>query len=155
MGTTSLVAGFFVHMAIAQLVGASYGVLFRRQSYSVGSALGWGVSYGFFWSILGPLTLMPVFLGSTPQWTPEAVATVFPSLIGHLVYGAGLGITFYVLEARYNPWWITRTQFQANLVARRRAQALSAGPALWALVVIIALTFPILLGQIGGASGYG
>ena len=155
VGTTSLVAGFFVHMAIAQLVGASYGVLFRRQSYSVGSALGWGVSYGFFWSILGPLTLMPVFLGSTPQWTPEAVATVFPSLIGHLVYGAGLGITFYVLEARYNPWWITRTQFQANLVARRRAQALSAGPALWALVVIIALTFPILLGQIGGASGYG
>ena len=95
LGATSEVGGFFVHLAIAQLVGASYGLLFRQQSYGIGSALGWGVSYGFFWSIFGPLTLMPVFLGSTPQWTAEAVAGVYPSLIGHLVYGAGLGVTFY------------------------------------------------------------
>ena len=156
IGTTSQVAGFFVNLAIAQLVGASYGLLFRRQSYGIGSALGWGVSYGFFWSILGPLTLMTVFLGSTPQWTAEAVAGVFPSLIGHLVYGAGLGVTFYLLEARYNPWWITRTQAQAELVARRRDQALSSGPAVWAIVIMIGLTLPILLGKIvEGAPGYG
>ena len=91
IGATSAVAGFFVHLGIAVLIGTSYGVLFRRQSYDVGSALGWGVSYGSFWSILGPLTLMPFFLGTVPQWTVEAVATTFPNLVGHLAYGAGLG----------------------------------------------------------------
>ena len=39
---TSTVAGFFVHLAIAIIVGASYGLLFRRQSFDIGSALGWG-----------------------------------------------------------------------------------------------------------------
>ena len=58
VGSSSEVTGFFVHMGISQAVGASYGLLFQRQSYGLGSALGWGVSYGFFWSILGPLTLM-------------------------------------------------------------------------------------------------
>lgn len=155
VGSDSEVAGFFVHLAISQLVGASYGLLFRQQSYGIGSALGWGVSYGLFWSILGPFTLAPVFLGSAPQWTIEAMAQVFPSLIGHLVYGAGLGVTFYLLEARYNPWWITRTQLQAGIVARRREQVLSAGPALWTIVMMIGLTLPIMLGRIGeSAPGY-
>ena len=156
IGSSSKVAGFFVHMGIAQLVGASYGFLFRRQSYSVGSALGWGVSYGLFWSILGPLTLMPVFLGSTPQWTANAVCSVFPSLIGHLVYGAGMGITFYLLETRYNPWWITRSQAEAGRVARRREHASSSGPALWTLIIIIGLTSLVLLGRVTEtAPGYG
>ena len=31
-GTTSAVAGFFVHLGIAVLIGTSNGVLFRRQS---------------------------------------------------------------------------------------------------------------------------
>ena len=59
VGSSSPVAGFVVHLAIAGLIGLSYGILFRRQSYDVGSALGWGVSYGLFWAVLGPLTLMP------------------------------------------------------------------------------------------------
>ena len=155
VGSNSEIAGFFVHLAIAQLVGASYGLLFRRLSDGIGSALGWGVSYGLLWSILGPLTLMPVFLGSAPQWTAEAIAQVYPSLIGHLVYGAGLGVTFYLLEARHNPWWITRTQLQAGLVTLRREQALTSGPALWIIVIIIGSTLPILLGSIGeSAPGY-
>ena len=146
VGTTSPVTGFIVHLVIAQLIGLSYGLLFSRQSYDVGSALGWGVSYGFFWSILGPLTLMPIFLGTTPQWTVEAVAAAFPNLVGHLVYGAGLGITFYLLEARYSPWWIPITQVEAARVARRKEQVLTSAPALWTLLVAIGLTLPILVG---------
>lgn len=71
VGSASVTTGFIVHLVIANLIGMSYGLLFRRQSYDVGSALGWGVSYGFFWWILGPLTLMPFLQGSTPQWRPQ------------------------------------------------------------------------------------
>ena len=145
IGSSSSLAGFFVHLGIATLIGTSYGLLFRRQSYDVGSALGWGVSYGFFWSILGPLTLMPIFLGSGPQWTVEGVAAAFPNLIGHLAYGAALGITFYVLETRHNPWWVPRTQTQAERVAHQKEQILTSAPALWTLLVAIGLTLPVLL----------
>ena len=144
--------GFFVHLGIAVLIGTSYGVLFGRQSSDVGSALGWGVSYGFFWSILGPLTLMPMLLGGTPQWSAEAAANAFPNLIGHLAYGAGLGITFYVLEARFSPWWIPRNRLHAERLAHRQAQVRTAGPALWTLLILIGLTLPVLLGSGDGLS---
>jgi uncharacterized membrane protein YagU involved in acid resistance len=147
IGSTSALTGFIVHLVIADLIGASYGLLFRRQSYDLGSALGWGVAYGFFWWILGPLTLMPILLGVTPQWTVEVAAGLSASLIGHLAYGAGLGIIFYLLEARYNPWWVSRTQMEAARVAHRREQVLTSAPALWVLMVVIALTLPVVLGM--------
>ena len=145
IGTTSAAAGFFVHLGIAVLVGTSYGVLFRRQSFDLGSALGWGLSYGFFWSILGPLTLMPIFLGGAPQWSAAAVAATFPNLIGHLAYGAGLGVVFYLPEAHYSPWWIPRRQAEVVRVAHRKEQVLTSAPALWTLLMAVGLTLPVLL----------
>ena len=145
VGTTSAVAGFLVHLGIAVLVGTSYGVLFHRQSYDIGSALGWGLSYGFFWSILGPLTLMPIFLGGTPQWSAAAAAATFPNLIGHLAYGAGLGAIFYLLEARYSPWWVPRRRAEVARLAHHQEQVLTSAPALWALLIAVGLTLPVLL----------
>ena len=145
VGSDSQVVGLVVHLVIAEVVGASYGLLFRRQAFDPASALGWGVSYGFVWWILGPLTLAPVILGTMPAWTVEAASAAFPSLIGHLAYGAGLGLTFHVLEARYSPWWITRSEAEAARMEGRRAEASSAGPALWALLVLIAVLLPIIL----------
>lgn len=146
IGATSALAGFFVHLGIAVLIGTSYGVLFQHQSYDIGSALGWGVSYGFFWSILGPLTLMPLFLGTAPQWTVAAVATTFPNLIGHLAYGVGLGVIFYLLEAHYSPWWIPRREVAVVRVAHQKEQVLTSAPALWTLLIATGLTLSILLG---------
>lgn len=145
IGATSSVTGFFVHLVISTLIGISFGLLFRRQSYDISSALGWGVSYRFFWSILGPLTLAPIFLGSSPQWSIEAMAATFPQFIGHLAYGAGLGVMFYALEARCRPWWTTRTEAGAALVAYRKEQVLTSAPALWTLLIAVGLTLPVVL----------
>ncbi len=145
VGSSSKVAGFFVHLFIATMVGMSYGLLFRRHSYNISSALGWGVSYGFFWSILGPLTLMPVFLGGSPKWTIDSVAYAFPNLIGHLAFGVGLGLMFYFLEARYRPWWLTRTQAGAAVIANRKEQLMTSAPALWTLLVAVGLTLPVVI----------
>jgi hypothetical protein len=145
VGAFSLRSGLIVHLVIANLIGASFGLLFLRRSFDLGSALGWGISYGFFWWVLGPLTLLPVLLGAAPRWTPEIAAALMPSLIGHLAYGAAVGVTFYLLEARYNPWWISDTDAEALRTANRREQVLTSAPALWALVVVIALTLPVLL----------
>ncbi len=146
MGSRSVITGLLVQVSIAVAIGITYAFFFRRQSFDVASALGWGVSYGFFWWILGPLTLMPILQGTAPTWSVEEVSGAFASLIGLLSYGGGLGVVFHLLEARHNPWWIPQTEAEAARVARHKEQLLSSAPALWALVVTIALTLPIVLG---------
>ncbi len=155
VGASSLRSGLIVHLIIANLIGASFGVLFLRRSFDLGSALGWGISYGFFWWVLGPLTLLPVLLGAPPQWTPGIAAALMPSLIGHLAYGAAVGVTFYLLEARYNPWWISHSDAEASRTANRREQILTSAPALWALVVVVALTLPVVLTCVMPPAGSG
>ncbi len=138
--------GLIIHFIIATTWGATYGALFRRQTYDVGSAVGWGVSYAFFIWVIGPNTLMPILLGSAPVWSADTAAGLNASLIGHLAYGAALGITFHYFEARFSQWWTPRRITEAARAVRRREQLLSSAPALWALVMVVGLTFPILAG---------
>jgi hypothetical protein len=143
------VVGFLVHMAIAVFIGVTYALLFRRQSFDVRSGVGWGVAYGLMWWILGALTLLPVLLGGEPLWSAAAAGRAVPSLIGHLAYGMGLGVTFYLLEARHNPWWITRNEAEAERTRARREQELTSAPALWAFAVFVALFVSIVLSRTG------
>jgi uncharacterized membrane protein YagU involved in acid resistance len=145
VGARSAGAGLVVHLIIAQLIGVSYAVLFRRRSFDLTSAVGWGVSYGFLWWVLGNLTLLPVLTGSAPGWTAAGMAAGFPSLVGHLAYGAALGIGYYRLEDRTNPWWFTRNEIEAQRVATQREATLGSAPALWCFTVLIALTIPLVI----------
>jgi uncharacterized membrane protein YagU involved in acid resistance len=149
VGAESPVVGFFVHMVVAVLVGVTYALLFRRHSFDVRSGLGWGVAYGLLWWFLGALTLLPVLLGGRPQWDAGAAARAFPSLVGHLVYGMGLGVAFYLLEDRHNPWWITRSETEAERTRARREQMLTSAPALWAFVVFVAFFVAVVLARVG------
>lgn len=145
VGSASVLVGLATHLVIAMVIGASYGAMFRRQAFDAGAAVGWGVSYGFVWWLLGPLTLAPIILGAEPAWSVGAAASAFPGLVGHLAFGAALGLAFYTLEARYMPWWISRSQREIERMAGRRRAASSAGPALWALLVLVAVLLPTVL----------
>jgi uncharacterized membrane protein YagU involved in acid resistance len=145
VGARGTVAGWIVHLIIAQLIGVSYAVLFRGRSYDLTSGLGWGLSYGFFWWTFGALTLLPVLLGQPPRWNATAIAAAFPGLVGHLAYGGGLGAAYAWLEHRENPWWVARSHAEAARATARREQILGAAPALWILTVLIALTIPVLV----------
>ncbi|MEV6863388.1 hypothetical protein AB0M44_20585 [Streptosporangium subroseum] len=144
-GATTAVPGLLVHLLIGLIVGISYAIFFRGRSFDLTSGLGWGVSYGFLWWIIGALTLTPVLLGGPPRWTAADLAAAFPALIGHLAYGAVLGATYQRLEQRASPWWLTRGQADAERRTALREQTLGSAPALWTLVLLIALTLPILI----------
>lgn len=146
VGARAPVAGLIVHLVIAQLIGVGYALLFRRRSYDVASGLGWGVSYGFSWWVLGALTLLPVLTGVAPQWSAAGLAAGFPSLVGHLAYGAALGAVYHRLEDRTNPWWFTRNQVETDRVAARRAATHGSAPALWGFTLLVALTVPVVIG---------
>jgi uncharacterized membrane protein YagU involved in acid resistance len=144
-GMQGATAGLVVHLVIAQLIGVSYAVFFRRRSFDLASGIGWGVSYGFLWWVLGALTLLPILTGAVPQWSAAGIAADFPSLVGHLGYGAALGAVYYRLEARVNPWWISRTDAEAQRVAEQREQTLGSAPAMWGLTVLVAVAIPLLI----------
>ncbi|MFD9740401.1 hypothetical protein [Umezawaea sp. NPDC059074] len=146
MGASSPAAGLVVHLVISQVIGVSYAVLFRRRSFDPVSGIGWGVSYGFFWWVLGNLTLLPLLTGGHVDWSAAGLAAGFPSLVGHLGYGAALGAVYQWLESRANPWWVTRSEAEAARATARREQVLGSAPALWVLTVLIAVTLPVLVG---------
>src|SRR5258708_3224004 len=101
IGGSSPVLGFVVHLIISALIGMSYGLLFKHESPNAGSSVAWGLLYGLVWWFIGPLTLMPILLGSTVTWTIQASDILLPSLLGHLLYGAVTGLVFFWLEQRY------------------------------------------------------
>jgi hypothetical protein len=92
--------GFGVHLIISAIIGAIFAVLVGARVQTLGAAVIAGAVYGLVWWFLGPLTLMPLFMGMGVgmNWTGVAMAAAMPSLVGHLVYGAILGAVYAWLE---------------------------------------------------------
>ena len=94
--------GFLVHLVNSAIIGVGFALVVGRLVTSIGSGLGYGLLYGSAWWLLGPLTLMPLFLGMGfgVNWNLTAAVNMFPSLVGHLIYGAILGISYALLHRR-------------------------------------------------------
>jgi uncharacterized membrane protein YagU involved in acid resistance len=141
VGLSSPRAGFIVHMVISAVIGASYGILFRRETYTYGAGLSWGLIYGVVWWFLGPLTLMPVFLGGGVQWKLASALAAYPSLIGHLAYGAGTALVFHWLTLRDD--LEVETLGWRKQVKKRRLPGTPA-PALWVFVLFMTTSLLLL-----------
>jgi uncharacterized membrane protein YagU involved in acid resistance len=139
-GAEGPLAAIAVNLAIGVAIGVSYGLLFRRLGQDVTCALGWGLSYGFLWWVLGPLTLLPALLGGDPEWSAAAAGGSLSALAGHLVYGGCLGVAFHLLEAPFGVPWLARTRAEALAALRRREELLAATPALGAVLLAMLLT---------------
>ena len=94
VGSTSAAVGMTLHFAFAVIIGATMGLLFQRDLRGAGSSMGWGLAYGVFWWFLGPLTIMPLWLGQPLDWSWERAAALFGSLVGHVVYGLIAGVLY-------------------------------------------------------------
>ncbi len=90
VGSSSAMVGFGVHLMISVLIGLGLTVLFGNRlltGYARGALV--GIGYGAIWWVLGPLMVMPAMMGM-PLFAIDLTALM--SLMGHLVYGAILGL---------------------------------------------------------------
>ena len=99
VGQPSAGIGFIVHLVNSAIIGAGFAFVLGRLVTSIGSGLRYGLLYGGAWWILGPLTLMPLFLGMGlgVNWNLTAAVNMLPSMMGHLIYGAILGSSYAAL----------------------------------------------------------
>ena len=55
--------GFAVHMVNSVIIGVGFALVLGPVVVGMGSGLTAGLAYGAAWWVLGPLTLMPLFMG--------------------------------------------------------------------------------------------
>ena len=96
VGQPSALVGFAVHMINSVIIGVGFAVILGGLVTGLASGVTTGLAYGATWWVLGPLTLMPLFMGMElgVNWNAAAATAMLPSLIGHLIYGAILGLTY-------------------------------------------------------------
>ncbi len=101
VGMPSAAAGFLVHMGISAVIGAGYAIALSVVGRQAGVVT--GSAYGVTWWVLGPLTLMPAFMGMGigVNWTIAAMIQAVPSLMGHVIFGLVLGLTYRWLEHQH------------------------------------------------------
>src|SRR6516225_5466842 len=88
----------FLHFSVALLIGITFGLLFQRDVLGYGSCMGWGLGYAMFWWFLGQLTLLPLVAHKPIDWSTDQASFVFGSLVGHILYGLILGVTYATLD---------------------------------------------------------
>jgi hypothetical protein len=96
--TVSRGAIVILHFGVALLIGVTFGLLFQRDVRGYGSCMGWGLGYAIFWWFLGQLTLLPLAARRPLDWSADQGAAVFGSVVGHILYGLILGITYATLD---------------------------------------------------------
>ncbi|MFQ5343045.1 MAG: FAD-dependent oxidoreductase [Anaerolineae bacterium] len=110
VGSSVLGVGWGLHLLISAVIGSVFGALFRYLPGGHAASLTGGVIYGFLWWLLGPLTLMPALMRQPVVWSLVQAQATFPSLVGHLFYGAVTGLTFHLLATLHNtrlrPGWL-------------------------------------------------
>jgi hypothetical protein len=86
--------GLVVHLVFSAIIGAGFGVTFGPRVLGWDSAVLFGLVYGLIWWVLGPLLIMPIWMGMGPMFAEALTVPNLMSLVGHLIYGGITGIAF-------------------------------------------------------------
>ena len=100
VGSSSAVVGLVLHFVFSAIIGAGYGLVFGTIGESYVGGLWTGAVYGFVWWILGPLLIMPVWMGMGPQFGMALSSMMLMSLVGHLLYGLVTGVVYAFQTSR-------------------------------------------------------
>ena len=161
VNSDSYMVGMTLHFMIAVIIGASFGLLFQRDVRGYGSNLGWGMAYGMLWWFLGPLTIMPLMLGNSLNWSYEYGGLLFGSLVGHIVYGLIVGLIYAAIDQMWVGFFMESDPINRESEGpgsrvlyslKWGAVASVAGGLLFTLVMLATGALPSVASLVGGSS---
>lgn len=91
----SVAVGWLVHLVISAIFGTGFALVLGRPTSSYGRGAGLGLAYGLAVWVLGPLLIMPLWMGM-PVLGIEQPQLM--SLMGHAVFGVAVGLAYRALE---------------------------------------------------------
>lgn len=94
VGASSALIGFVVHLVFSAVIGALFSLVLGHEALVPGKGIMVGLIWGAVWWFLGPLLIMPLWLGMGVQLSLTGMQAALPSLWGHLVYGFILGLVY-------------------------------------------------------------
>ena len=127
----------FLQFGVAMFIGSSFGLLFQRDVRGYGSSMGWGLGFAIFWWFLGPLTLFPLASRTPLDWSADHGSDLFGSLVGHILYGLVLGVTYATIDRLWVKLFI-------------ESDPLNREPEGPGLLVLRSLSWGALAGLVGG-----
>ena len=139
----TFVEGLPLHLLVSVLIGMNFGLLFRDEASNIGVGIGWGWLFGLMWWYAGPMTLLPLLSTGEIDWRPSAAASLLPSAVGHLIYGAVTAFVFLVMERQFS-------RRGRGIPGKSKPQTgdslpFSPAPALWMFVLGIGTLLPVIL----------
>ncbi len=97
---TDPLSAFIVHFIFSGIVGVIFALIFFNACSNFFSSALWGIVYGIIWWFIGPLILCPWVKGVSVSWAWGDSCYAMPMLIGHLVFGLVLGVTYFWMRTR-------------------------------------------------------
>lgn len=99
IGSTNPFVGFLVHLVYSAILGVIFALLFFKHiTTNFYPAALWGLVYGIIWWFIGTLTLAPIAMKMPVIWSTAVMTNEFPMLLGNLVFGFVLGLSYYWLK---------------------------------------------------------
>ncbi len=101
IGIPNKLGGLIAHFIISILVGVIFALILGWLVRSWWSAIFLGLLFGIVTWIAGPLTFLPSLAAGVPlfsQWNPAGINANVSPLIGHLIFGLALGLSYCFLK---------------------------------------------------------
>jgi uncharacterized membrane protein YagU involved in acid resistance len=125
--------------------------------------MAWGLGYGLFWWFAGPLTLLPLLLGKPLDWSYQASAGLFGSLVGHVIYGLIVGLIYATVDRLWVGFFTESDPINREVegIGSRSLQSLGrgaigslAGGLVFSLIMLTTGALPRIAGLVGGTSPF-
>jgi len=101
VGSSSLAVGWAYHLLNSVVIGVLFALILGGRVGGKGSGAAWGAAWGIVWWIVGGLLIMPLMLGMpafAPLTMPGMQSVAMGSFMGHLIFGAIMGLSFALLR---------------------------------------------------------
>ncbi len=100
VGMHDPLSGLVIHLVKSAILGIIFALIFFKYTKSFFASATWGIGYGVILWFVWTLTIVPMMTDQPVSWGTDAMMQKMYMLIGYLVFGLVLGVSYHLLRNR-------------------------------------------------------